>query len=61
MTLKYTHIVSGQMFIVMAYYAGETLQEKIKRGPLPVEEAINIATPVAQGLERAHEGTRLRN
>src|SRR5574341_364126 len=45
----------AQLFIVMAYYAGETLQEKIKRGPLPVEEAIDIATQVAQGLERAYE------
>jgi serine/threonine protein kinase len=45
----------AQLFIVMAYYAGETLQEKIKRGPLPVEEAIDIATQAAQGLERAYE------
>jgi len=45
----------GRMFIAMAYYAGETLQEKIKGGPLPVEEAINFFTQAAQGLERAHE------
>lgn len=45
----------GQLFIVMAYYPGETLQQKIKSGPLPIKEALNIATQVAQGLERAHE------
>ena len=45
----------GQTFIAMAYYPGETLKKKIKRGPLPVEQAVNFAMQVAQGLERAHE------
>lgn len=43
-----------QMFIVMAYYEGETLKRKIMHGPLPVEEAINSAIQVAQGLAKAH-------
>jgi eukaryotic-like serine/threonine-protein kinase len=45
----------GQIFIVMAYYEGETLREKIERGPLKIEEAIHIAIQVAQGLTKAHE------
>ena len=45
----------GQMFIAMAYYAGETLQKKIASGKLQVAEAIDIATQAAHGLERAHE------
>jgi Tol biopolymer transport system component len=45
----------GQMFICMAYYEGETLKKKIERGPLNMEEAIDIAMQIAQGLERAHE------
>ena len=45
----------GQMFIAMAYYEGETLKKKIGRGPLPLEEAINITIQVAQGLARTHE------
>ncbi|MFX0200159.1 MAG: protein kinase, partial [Candidatus Hodarchaeota archaeon] len=45
----------GQVFICMAYYAGETLKNKIKRGPLKLEEAINIAVHVGHGLARAHE------
>ena len=45
----------GQMFICMAYYDGETLREKIKRGPLPLEEAIGTAMDIAAGLSKAHE------
>jgi serine/threonine-protein kinase len=45
----------GQIFIAMAYYAGETLKAKIARGPLPVEEAIGYAIQIAEGLQRAHE------
>jgi len=45
----------GQMFICMACYEGETLKKKIERGPLKVDEAVNIAVQVAGGLARAHE------
>ena len=45
----------GQAFIAMAHYEGETLKERIARGPLEVEEAFDIAVQVAQGLSRAHE------
>jgi len=44
----------GQMFIVMACYAGETLQDRIGRGPLPIEDAVRISTQIAQGLAKAH-------
>jgi serine/threonine protein kinase/tetratricopeptide (TPR) repeat protein len=44
----------GQLFIVMDYYEGETLKKKIERGPLPVEEAIDQASQIAQGLAEAH-------
>ena len=45
----------GQLFISMAYYEGETLDKTIKEKPLPVEEAIDIAVQIAQGLAKAHE------
>jgi len=45
----------GQMFIVMAYYAGETLQKKVVSGQLSVDSVIDIVMQVARGLERAHE------
>ena len=44
----------GQMFIVMAYYEGETLKQKIERGPLPIKEALDYAVQVAEGLSKAH-------
>ncbi|MCK6562089.1 protein kinase [candidate division KSB1 bacterium] len=45
----------GQLFIVMAYYAGETLKKQMARGKLQVAEVIDIAIQVAQGLAKAHE------
>lgn len=44
----------GEMFIAMAYYAGETLKKKIKQGPLPVIEAVKYGIQIAQGLDKAH-------
>jgi eukaryotic-like serine/threonine-protein kinase len=44
-----------ELFLTMAYYEGETLKHRIERGPLLVEEAIDIATQVAHALSRAHE------
>jgi TolB-like protein/Tfp pilus assembly protein PilF len=45
----------GQTFIVMDYYEGETLKTRIAKGRLPIEEAVDIAFQVAQGLQKAHE------
>jgi serine/threonine protein kinase/tetratricopeptide (TPR) repeat protein len=45
----------GRLFIAMACYEGETLKKRIARGPLPLEEALDIAKQVAQGLAKAHE------
>ncbi len=44
----------GQMFIAMGYYAGESLAERLKRGPLPVDTVIDLAVQVARGLSKAH-------
>lgn len=44
----------GEMFIAMAYYAGETLQDKIDKGCLPIDESIDIARQIAHGLQEAH-------
>jgi serine/threonine protein kinase len=44
-----------QLFLVMAYYPGETLAQKIRSGPLPVENALDFARQLLAGLRRAHE------
>jgi len=45
----------GQLFICMACYEGESLRDRIARGPLKLEEAVDIAAQVATGLAKAHE------
>jgi serine/threonine protein kinase/tetratricopeptide (TPR) repeat protein len=44
----------GQLFIVMAYYEGLTLKQRLASGPLGVDESLDIATQIADGLARAH-------
>ncbi|MFQ5799777.1 MAG: protein kinase, partial [Bacteroidota bacterium] len=45
----------GHTFIVMAYIDGQSLKEKIEAGLLKLEEALNVATGIARGLQEAHE------
>jgi serine/threonine-protein kinase len=45
----------GQTFLVMGFYEGETLKQKIERGPMPIAEVLEIAMQAARGLARAHE------
>jgi TolB-like protein/pimeloyl-ACP methyl ester carboxylesterase/Tfp pilus assembly protein PilF/predicted Ser/Thr protein kinase len=44
-----------QTFIAMEYVDGKSLAEKIESGPLKVDEALDIAIQVADGLQEAHE------
>src|SRR5881397_672758 len=41
--------------IVMELVEGETLQERLKRGAIPIDEALPIAKQIAEALEAAHE------
>jgi TolB-like protein len=45
----------GQLYLVMAHYEGETLKERIARGPVDLSDAIDIATQVGDGLAEAHK------
>jgi serine/threonine protein kinase len=38
----------------MDCYDGQTLKQKIASGPLPLEEALDLAVQVAEGLAKAH-------
>ncbi len=45
----------GQLYMVFAYYEGETLDQRLARGPLPVDQVLEIAIGIARGLGAAHE------
>jgi serine/threonine-protein kinase len=45
----------GTHFLVMELIEGDTLADRIKSGPIPVEEALKLALQIAEALEAAHE------
>ena len=45
----------GTDFLVLELVEGETLAGRIRRGPIPVEEALKLALQAAEALESAHE------
>src|SRR5215510_2415257 len=45
----------GRNLLVMEFVPGHTLEERIQSGPLSLDEALGIATQIADGLEYAHE------
>src|SRR5512137_2848881 len=45
----------GKRFLVLELVEGETLQQRLSKGALPVEEALGICKQIAEGLEAAHE------
>jgi eukaryotic-like serine/threonine-protein kinase len=47
--------IDSRYFLVMELVQGETLADRIKRGAIPIEEALPIAKQVAEALEEAHE------
>jgi len=48
-------LVDDHRYLVLEYIEGETLGERIARGPLPVPEAVEVCAHVAAALESAHE------
>jgi serine/threonine protein kinase/tetratricopeptide (TPR) repeat protein len=44
----------GRSFIVMAFYEGQSLGQRMAAGPIPPAEAVAIACQIAQGLHEAH-------
>ena len=45
----------GRTFLALEFIEGESLQARIERGPLPLEDALDLARQTADGLEAAHE------
>jgi len=46
--------VDDELFIVMEYIEGQELKQRIDAGPLKVDEVLNIAMQIADGLQAAH-------
>lgn len=45
----------GSPYLVSELLEGETLRERLKRGPLPLRKTIEYGTQIARGLAAAHE------
>lgn len=61
--LNHPHIASvysldeheGTLYLAMELVEGETLEEKLKPGALPVEDALRLVLQIAEALEAAHD------
>lgn len=62
-SLSHPHILTiyevgeanGNPFIAMEFVEGETLRQRIKAGALPVNDVVDIAIQIGQGLTKAHD------
>src|SRR5437660_5789243 len=44
----------GAAYLVMQYLEGETLENRLKKGALPLDQALQYAIQIADALDRAH-------
>ena len=47
--------LEGKLLLVLELVEGEDLSQRLKRGAIPVDEALSLAKQIAEGLEEAHE------
>ena len=45
---------AGAIYLVMEHLTGETLAQRLEHGPLPLEQALTVATEIADALSAAH-------
>jgi len=46
----------GVDYLVMEFLEGETLGDRLRRGPMPAETLLKCANEICEGLEKAHKG-----
>ena len=46
---------NGVTFLVLEYVPGETLAQRLVKGPLPLRLALEVGRQIAEGIEAAHE------
>jgi Tol biopolymer transport system component len=46
----------GVSYLVMEYLEGETLADRLRKGPLPLEQVFRHGAEISDGLDRAHKG-----
>src|SRR6202158_5506806 len=44
----------GTSYLVMEYLEGETLADRLRKGPLPLEQGLKCGIEICEGLEKAH-------
>jgi eukaryotic-like serine/threonine-protein kinase len=44
----------GIDFLVMEYLEGETVADRLRKGPLPIEQVVKYGVEICEGLEKAH-------
>jgi serine/threonine protein kinase len=44
----------GTGYLVMEYLEGETLADRLRKGPLPLEQVLRHGVDICEGLEKAH-------
>ena len=47
--------VAGLRYLILEFVDGETLADRLGRGPLPLDEALEVGRHIAMALEAAHE------
>src|SRR5215831_17031462 len=61
-SLKHPHICAlhdvgdrdGVAYLVMEFLEGETLSDRLARGPLPIDEALGVSVAIGDALDKAH-------